>query len=118
MVDPTSVLFRYLQILPEVQDGNLGDRQQPANPTEGERLLAEGNESSASAKQVTLPELVAKSPPPWPGLVEKKQPEFYKNVSSGKVLPGIHHHQRKHQVGLLWTLGCACCLHSPTSWVC
>lgn len=94
----------YLQILPEVQDGSHGDRQQPADLTEGERQQVEGIETSVSVKQVTLPELVAKSPPPWPGHVDKKHAEpFYKIVPSGKSLPGVLHHQKKRQVGHLCT---------------
>jgi len=97
------------QILPQVQEGSHGERQQPASPAEVERLR--GEDKLASPKQVTLPELVAKSPPPWPGLVEKKQPEsFYKNVSSGKTLPGVLHHQKKRQVSPLWTIPGLCAL--------
>lgn len=95
-----------MQLLPEVQEGGHGNRQQPAGPTEAERLQEEG-EGTDSAKPITLPELVAKSPPPWPGLAEKKQPEpFYKGVSSGKGLPGVLHHQKKRQVSRLHTYLC------------
>ena len=107
--------FCYLQILPEVQDVGHGDRQQPADLREGEGQQVEGNEPSASARQVTLPELVAKNPSPWPGQVEKKHTEpFYKNVPSGKTLPGVLHHQKKRQVGHL----CMSAVRTSTSCVC